>query len=106
MNTVQLRAIADLIDTGTGTGGVPPWVGQPVLIRTVTHYYTGRAAAMEAGFVRLDDAAWVASTGRFGEALETGTLDEVEPFPASCWVAVAAIVDVAPWSHPLPRVTQ
>ena len=52
----------------------------------------------------LDDAAWVADSGRFSTALTTGELNEVEPFPGSCYVSRGAIVDVSPWQHDLPRV--
>lgn len=74
-----------------------------VFIRTVTHYYTGRVVSVGATFVRLADAAWIADTGRFATALETGALGEVEPFPSGVAVALGSIVDVAPWSHELPR---
>lgn len=74
-----------------------------VFIRTVTHYYTGRVVSVADGFVTLADAAWIADTGRFATALETGTLSEVEPYPGEVAVAIGAIVDVAPWEHELPR---
>jgi hypothetical protein len=51
----------------------------------------------------LSDAAWIADTGRWSAALATGKLSEVEPYPDLCIVSRAAIVDVAPWLHPLPR---
>ncbi len=77
-------------------------VGAPVIVRTVTHYYTGRVVAIEDGFVVLSDAAWIADTGLWSQALTTGELNEVEPYPAGCAVALGAMVDVSPWNHPLP----
>ncbi len=80
--------------------------GQNVIIRTVTHYYTGRLSAADGTWLQLDDAAWIADTGRWSKALETGELREVEPYPGTCWVALAAVVDLARWSHDLPRATR
>jgi hypothetical protein len=57
-------------------------------------------------FIQLTDASWVADTGRFGAALATGTLNEVERFVDDVWVALGAIVDITLWGHPLPAVTR
>lgn len=81
----------------------PLRVGASVLIRTVTHYYTGRVVLLTRDEVVLSDAAWVADTGRYHVALRDGTLVEVEPYPEPVSIARGAIVDVAAWSHPLPR---
>lgn len=78
-------------------------IGQNVFIRTVTGYYTGMVIGLEDGFAHLADAAWVASTGRFADALASGQLDEVEPYPQDCYVSLGAIVDVSVWRHDLPR---
>lgn len=81
--------------------------GKNVLVRTVTHYYTGKLAGQvdgtHASWLHLEDTAWIADTGRFSDALATGTLDEVEPYPGECFVAVGAVVDISHWPHKLPR---
>ena len=78
--------------------------GTNVFIRTVTNYYTGRIAETSpAGFMLLEDAAWIADTGRFSKALTNGDLNEIEPFPGEVAVALGSIVDVSPWNHELPR---
>jgi hypothetical protein len=77
-----------------------------VLIRTVTNYYVGELVDTdEEGFLSLAHASWVADTGRFSAALKTGTLSEVEPYPADDVVLVnkGAVVDIAPWHHELPE---
>ncbi len=78
-------------------------VGSNVFVRTVTHHYTGFLAAVEDGFMQLDNAAWIADDGRFANALKDGTLNEVEPYPGTCYVAVGSVLDVSEWTHDLPR---
>jgi hypothetical protein len=81
----------------------PYVVGESVFIRTVTMHFTGRISAVYAGEIVLEDAAWIADSGRFSAALHTGSLSEVEPYPGKVIVSRASIVDVSPWTHPLPR---
>jgi hypothetical protein len=83
----------------------PYTIGDAVIVRTVTMYYTGRIVRVYPGELVLSCAAWIADTGRWSTALATGKLNEVEPYPGDglCIVSRAAIVDVSPWSHPLPR---
>lgn len=81
-------------------------VGDCVFIRTVAHHQTGRIAAIGRDWIKLEDAAWIADSGRFSTALATGTLSEVEAIPSWCLVGRGSIVDMFPWSHPLPRITK
>jgi hypothetical protein len=62
----------------------PLRVGNNVIIRMVTMIQTGHIEALTDLEVVLSDAAWVADTGRFHNALVSGSLNEVEPFPAPC----------------------
>ena len=78
-------------------------IGVCYLIRTVTHYYTGRIKSVSPTDVVLQDAAWIPDTGRYSDALRTGTLAEVEPYPNEVIISCAAVVDAAEWKHPLPR---
>lgn len=84
----------------------PLAIGETVIIRTVTFYYTGRIVAVGSAFVVLDDAAWIPDTGRWSTALQTGQLAAVEPYPSLVSVSMGSIVDVAPWSHELPRIAK
>ena len=87
--------------------GNPLQVGNTVLIRTVTAYQTGRIIEIGEHEIVLEEAAWVADTGRFELALSTGELAEVEPLlDGCCAVGRGAIVDVWPWAHALPRKVQ
>jgi hypothetical protein len=76
-----------------------------VYVRTLTFHYTGHVVSGDEHSLVLEEAAWIADSGRFGEALLSGMLNEVEPFPAGL-VYVSAIVDVTEWRHELPRETR
>ena len=76
------------------------------LIRTVTMMYTGRLIAVTDSDLALEEAAWIADSGRYANALATGELNEVEPYPNQVIVSRAAIVDAAIWAHQLPRVVK
>lgn len=80
-------------------------IGKNVFVRTVTNYYTGRLASCE-GWLHLEEAAWIADTGRFADALATGTFSEIEPFPADCWIGAGSVIDISEWCHELPRRQQ
>ena len=59
-----------------------PWnIGKNYFIRTVTMIDTGRLVQVTPQELVLEDAAWIADTGRFHAALKTCDFNEVEPFP-------------------------
>jgi hypothetical protein len=81
-----------------------PWqIGENYLIRTVTMHLTGKLIALTDKELVLFNASWIADSGRFHDALETGTLSEVEPFIDNVIVSRAALVDATKWRHDLPR---
>jgi hypothetical protein len=80
--------------------------GESVFIRSVTYHYVGRVSRITRSWVYLEDASWVADSGRFGAALATGSLSEVERMPGVVRVARGAIVDVSEWRHALPVETR
>lgn len=86
--------------------GGPYVVGMSYLFRGVTLYQIGTVRAVHEHEIVLDPAAWVADTGRFNEALRSGVLSEVEPFPDGCIVGRGAIMDAAPWPHGVPEVVK
>lgn len=77
--------------------------GKAVIIRTVTNYYTGRITAVTDYDIVLEDAAWIADTGRWADALKTGKLNEVEPFADPVIVPRGGVIDITIWRHALPR---
>jgi hypothetical protein len=78
-------------------------VGRAYLVRTVTHYYTGRLVAVNDAELLLEDAAWIADTGRYADSLASGSLGEVEPMQGNLILSRGAIVDAVEWKHALPR---
>lgn len=81
--------------------GLESLIGSKLFIRTVTYHCTGRVVGIKDGFIQLEDSAWIADSGRFADALETGKVSEVEP-TKRMWVAVGSIVDFFEWKHDLP----
>ncbi len=114
LTVAELREIASLI-RNLNLEGVAPHatrpdvyadlVGTNVLIRGVTYHYTGRVEVVTATEVVLVDAAWIASSGRWADALKSGDLSEVEPYMGGDRVIIGrgAIMDCSPWHHELPR---
>jgi hypothetical protein len=82
----------------------PIRVGNSVFIRAVTMYYTGCIIAITKDEIVLDDAAWIADTGRFSDGLKSGNFNEIEPYTGPVAIGRGAIVDVTSWPHDLPRV--
>lgn len=76
-------------------------IGHQWLIRTVTYFLVGRVTKRVGPFLLLEEASWVADTGRFHDAIKKGTLSEVEPVGPAL-LNVSAIVDMFPWAHKLP----
>ena len=76
-------------------------VGKSYLIRTVTFFWVGRVARVVGAFLVLDDASWVADTGRYHKATSVGALKEVEPI-GRAYVGMGSIVDARDWTGDLP----
>jgi len=83
-------------------GALDDLIGQCWFFRTVTYHLVGRVKKRIGNFFYLEEASWVASSGRFMQAIMDGTLDEVEPV-GDAIVNINAITDGFPWVHPLPK---
>lgn len=81
-------------------------VGKSYLIRTVTLYYTGKINRITSKELVLEDAAWIADTGRFSECLTEGKFNEVEPFQDDVIIPKDSIIDGTLWKHKLPRAVK
>lgn len=82
---------------------VPFQVGSNYFIRTVTYFSTGKVKAIVGQFLVLEDAAWIADTGRFMQAIMEGKLNEVEPVEVNMFINLNSITDAFVWKHKLPR---
>lgn len=89
-------------DGATDISSYSDFVGKKLFIRTVTYHMIGKVKAVNGTLIELSDASWVADSGRFMNAIKTGTLNEVEPV-GKCWVNASAIVDIFLWAHNLPQ---
>jgi len=69
-------------------------IGENYLIRTVTMIDTGRLVGITKQELVLEDAAWIADTGRFADAVKKAEFNEVEPFPdGKVIIGRGAIID-------------
>jgi hypothetical protein len=57
-------------------------IGASYLIRTVTMIDTGILVAVTPQELVIEEAAWIADTGRFSDAIAKAEFNEVEPFPS------------------------
>ncbi len=86
LTIAEARQIAALFNAGqinvsSAPVSHPYEIGKPYLIRTVSMIDTGRVVEVTAQEIVLEDAAWIADTGRFSDALKSCNFGEVEPFP-------------------------
>lgn len=77
-------------------------IGKSYFFRTVTYHLVGRLAGIDGDFLLLEEASWVADSGRFMNALQQGVLSEVEPV-GDAIVNQQSICDAFPWRHKLPK---
>ncbi len=72
----------------------PYKIGAHYLIRTVTMIDTGRLVEVGPLELVLEDACWIADTGKFSEAIKHSVWSEVEPFPEGrVIIGRSAIID-------------
>lgn len=100
----EVKHIQSLLKGGEASQS-PYKIGEKYFIRTVTHYYTGLLTRVTPRELVLREAAWIADSGRFMDAIEKGSLNEVEPFPADEDVIIGrgSVIDSVRWKHVLPR---
>ena len=77
----QAKELAALFSQNQAVDNSAWEVGKVYLIRTVTMTNTGRLVGVTSQELILEDAAWIADTGRFSDSLVSGEFSEIEPFP-------------------------
>jgi hypothetical protein len=103
----QLAQLLKLIDCGETVSSCNSLlkVGQAYLIRTVTMAYTGKIEEIGEHEIRLSNACWIASTGRFASAA-AGVFDansELEPFTKDAIIGRGGFIDATPLFCELPN---
>lgn len=94
MTVGDLMAIAGLFNSPQTDDNSHWVVGKCYLIRTVTMIQTGRLVKVTDKELVLEEAAWIADTGRFSDALVSLNFNEVEPFPDGLvFIGRGAIID-------------
>src|SRR5579863_7222284 len=76
-------------------------VGEKYFFRTVTYHMTGRVKKVIGSILELENASWIADSGRFMNAIQEGKLNEVEPV-GRAYLNIQTVVDFFPWCHDLP----
>ena len=78
----QLKQIAAMFGGAQQVSDDAHWqIGKIYLFRTVTHIDTGRLVRVTDKEFVIEDAAWIADTGRFADAIAKAEFGEVEPYP-------------------------
>lgn len=80
-------------------------IGKAYLLRTVTYHMLGKLERISGNFLVLSEASWVADSGRFGTAISTGELNEIE-YVGDAIVSINSLVDAFPWGHKIPKATK
>lgn len=80
-------------------------IGKAYLIRTVTYHMLGKIERISGNFLVLSEASWVADSGRFGTAISSGELNEIE-YVGDAIVSISAIADAFPWGHKIPKASK
>lgn len=92
-----------ILDEMGGSYEHPFRIGGTYFTRGAFHH-TGRVKDIRGKWLVLEDAAWIANSGRFSDCIE-GKADpaEVEPVTCPVYVNLAELCDAFEWRHALPR---
>jgi len=77
-------------------------IGKSFFFRTVTYHFIGKVTKRIGDFLQLEQASWIADSGRFTQAIKDGTLNEVEPI-GQAFINLRGCTDFIPWKHKLPK---
>ena len=76
-------------------------IGKKIFFRTVTYHILGKVEKIIGNTIELSTASWIADSGRFMNAIQDGTLDEVEPL-GKWFINFNTVTDFGIWKHKLP----
>lgn len=104
MNIEDLVKLISLLKQADEPQNDEMWVvGKKYFIRTVTMHLVGKLIKITDKELLLEDASWIADSGRFHDALKTGEFDEIEPFVNDVIVNRNSVIDATEWRFDLPK---
>lgn len=75
-------------------------IGKHYVLRTVTMIDVGKLVEVTDNELVLENACWIADTGRWNSFLSKGKFSESEPFPdGRIIVGRGSIIDAVIWTH-------
>lgn len=79
----------------------PFQIGKMYIVRTVTMYILGRIVDVFEQELVLQECSWIPDTGRWSNALNTGDLNEIEPYIQGEPVIIGrgSLIDCQVWKH-------
>lgn len=100
----QLLKLVEVVgETKQATAQYPIEVGKAYFFRTVTYHMLGRVKSTTGSFVLLENAVYVADSGRFGEAIKGDIeLNELEHLGQDWTVNMDSVSDFGEWKHDIP----
>lgn len=104
MNDMKLSDLLTIVNALSNKSDNDFWeIGENYFIRTVTMHLVGKVMRVTDKEILLEDASWIADSGRFHEALSSGEFEEIEPFVNAVIVNRNSVIDATIFSHALPK---
>lgn len=95
----QLREISEV--TTKKQMRHPFKIGEKYFIRTATYFHLGKLKDIQGKWLILEQASWIADTGRFYDFLKDGKCNEYESFQNDVYVPLDSVIDITIWDHEL-----
>jgi len=106
----EIKEINALLGGNKNQDKHPFELGKNYLIRTVTMIQLGKLVAVYDKELVLEQAAWIADTGKFSEALEQGieniNSSEIELFIKPAIIGRGALIDATEYIRKMPTETK
>ena len=104
---IELKEVLEALGGNQPQAVIPVEIGKAYLFRTIGYHWIGRVTSINGRWLTLDDASWVADTGRYSESLagKIGTISssELEPSPRPVIVNSDHVTDAVSYPFEIPR---
>lgn len=90
-----------LVDEIIDVDNYDDFIGKKMFFRTVTYHMIGKVKKIIGDFLQLENASWIADSGRFMDFIKYGHAQEVEPV-GTVLLNIKTVVDAYFWKHELP----